>query len=100
MWRRSCWKSRHKNSRGAARRWIRPGTAALFWICATQLVCSTEAVVGEAKYVQRDAEFDVTYNDTVTSENQTIYAFNHTISRNKVGSPGGSGTFGLADLCP
>uniref|UniRef100_A0A8C5G101 SID1 transmembrane family member 2 n=1 Tax=Gouania willdenowi TaxID=441366 RepID=A0A8C5G101_GOUWI len=33
--------------------------------------------------VQKDAEFDVTYNDTVTSENQTIYAFNHTISRNK-----------------
>uniref|UniRef100_A0A8C7SLN2 SID1 transmembrane family member 2 n=1 Tax=Oncorhynchus mykiss TaxID=8022 RepID=A0A8C7SLN2_ONCMY len=33
--------------------------------------------------VQKDAEFDVTYNDTVTSDNQTIYAFNHTVSRNK-----------------
>uniref|UniRef100_A0A672ZZ61 SID1 transmembrane family, member 2 n=1 Tax=Sphaeramia orbicularis TaxID=375764 RepID=A0A672ZZ61_9TELE len=41
-------------------------------------------VVGETKnVVQKDAEFDVTYNDTVTSENQTIYAFNHTVSRNK-----------------
>uniref|UniRef100_A0A7N8XJ09 SID1 transmembrane family, member 2 n=1 Tax=Mastacembelus armatus TaxID=205130 RepID=A0A7N8XJ09_9TELE len=40
--------------------------------------------VGETKnVVQKDAEFDVTYNDTVTSENQTIYAFNHTVSRNK-----------------
>uniref|UniRef100_A0A8C5DKY4 SID1 transmembrane family member 2 n=1 Tax=Gouania willdenowi TaxID=441366 RepID=A0A8C5DKY4_GOUWI len=40
--------------------------------------------VGETpNVVQKDAEFDVTYNDTVTSENQTIYAFNHTISRNK-----------------
>uniref|UniRef100_A0A667Y2L7 SID1 transmembrane family member 2 n=1 Tax=Myripristis murdjan TaxID=586833 RepID=A0A667Y2L7_9TELE len=40
--------------------------------------------VGETKsVVQKDAEFDVTYNDTVTSDNQTIYAFNHTISRNK-----------------
>ncbi|XP_013881472.1 SID1 transmembrane family member 2 [Austrofundulus limnaeus] len=80
---RNCWKSRHKNSRGPAHRWVRPGTAALFWVCATQLVCGTGAVVGETKYVQKDAEFDVTYNDTVTSENQTIYAFNHTISRNK-----------------
>lgn len=41
-------------------------------------------VLGETKtVVQKEAEFDVTYNDTVTSENQTIYAFNHTVSRNK-----------------
>uniref|UniRef100_H3DA30 SID1 transmembrane family member 2 n=1 Tax=Tetraodon nigroviridis TaxID=99883 RepID=H3DA30_TETNG len=33
--------------------------------------------------VQKNAEFDVIYSDAVTSENQTIYAFNHTISRNK-----------------
>uniref|UniRef100_A0AAX7V2T2 SID1 transmembrane family, member 2 n=1 Tax=Astatotilapia calliptera TaxID=8154 RepID=A0AAX7V2T2_ASTCA len=40
--------------------------------------------VGEIKtIVQKDAEFDANYNDMVTSENQTIYAFNHTISRNK-----------------
>uniref|UniRef100_A0A7N6AXH6 SID1 transmembrane family, member 2 n=1 Tax=Anabas testudineus TaxID=64144 RepID=A0A7N6AXH6_ANATE len=35
-------------------------------------------------WLRQWGEFDVTYNDTVTSENQTIYAFNHTVSRNKV----------------
>ncbi|KAM4743510.1 SID1 transmembrane family member 2 isoform 2-T2 [Anableps anableps] len=80
---RSYWKSRLKRSCFPAPRWIRPGLAALFWFCVTQLVCGA-GTVGEVKYVvQKDAEFDVTYNDTVTSENQTIYAFNHTISRNK-----------------
>lgn len=80
---RSCWKSRHKNSSGPAPRLIRAGLAALFWLCVTQLACGS-GVVGETKNViQKDAEFDVTYNDTVTSENQTIYAFNHTVSRNK-----------------
>lgn len=84
---RSSWKSRHKNSCGPAPRWIRPGLAALLWLCVTRLACGIEAV-GEIKnIVQKDAEFDVNYNDTVTSENQTIYAFNHTISRNKVSSP-------------
>uniref|UniRef100_A0A8C5AIM0 SID1 transmembrane family member 2 n=1 Tax=Gadus morhua TaxID=8049 RepID=A0A8C5AIM0_GADMO len=33
--------------------------------------------------IQKEAEFDITYNDTVTNDNQTIYAFNHTVSRNK-----------------
>uniref|UniRef100_A0A3Q3BIE0 SID1 transmembrane family, member 2 n=1 Tax=Kryptolebias marmoratus TaxID=37003 RepID=A0A3Q3BIE0_KRYMA len=57
---------------------------ALLWVlCATRLVCGAGTVVGDTNVVQKDAEFDVTYNDTVTSENQTIYAFNHTISRNK-----------------
>lgn len=97
---RSCWKSRHKTSCGPARRWIPPGTVALFWMCATQFVCSSGTMVGETKYVQKEAEFDVTYNDTVTSQNQTIYAFNHTISRNEVGFPGESTTSGWADLCP
>lgn len=84
---RSSWKSRHKNSCGPAPRWIRPGLAALLWLCAIRLGCGIEAV-GEIKnIVQKDAEFDVNYNDSVTSENQTIYAFNHTISRNKVSSP-------------
>lgn len=79
---RSSWKSRHKNSCGPAPRWIRPGLAALLWLCAIRLACGIE--VGEIKnIVQKDAEFDANYNDTVTSENQTIYAFNHTISRNK-----------------
>ncbi|XP_037835389.1 SID1 transmembrane family member 2 isoform X2 [Kryptolebias marmoratus] len=78
------WKSRHKHSCGPARRWVRPGSAALLWVlCATRLVCGAGTVVGDTNVVQKDAEFDVTYNDTVTSENQTIYAFNHTISRNK-----------------
>uniref|UniRef100_A0A4W6DS49 SID1 transmembrane family member 2 n=1 Tax=Lates calcarifer TaxID=8187 RepID=A0A4W6DS49_LATCA len=47
------------------------------------LACGTGAVGETKNVVQKDAEFDVTYNDTVTSENQTIYAFNHTVSRNK-----------------
>ncbi|XP_035768106.1 SID1 transmembrane family member 2 [Neolamprologus brichardi] len=78
---RSSWKSRHKNSCGPAPRWIRPGLAALLWLCAIRLACGIE--VGETNIIQKDAEFDANYNDTVTSENQTIYAFNHTISRNK-----------------
>uniref|UniRef100_A0A4W6DSA3 SID1 transmembrane family member 2 n=1 Tax=Lates calcarifer TaxID=8187 RepID=A0A4W6DSA3_LATCA len=55
----------------------------LLWLCVTQLACGTGAVGETKNVVQKDAEFDVTYNDTVTSENQTIYAFNHTVSRNK-----------------
>ncbi|XP_007576023.1 SID1 transmembrane family member 2 isoform X2 [Poecilia formosa] len=80
---RSYWKCRLKSSCFPAPRWIRPGLAALFWFCVTQLVCGAGAL-GENKFVrQKNAEFDVTYNDTVKSYNQTIYAFNHTISRNK-----------------
>ncbi|XP_014836270.1 PREDICTED: SID1 transmembrane family member 2 isoform X3 [Poecilia mexicana] len=80
---RSYWKCRLKSSCFPAPRWIRPGLAALFWFCVTQLVCGAGAL-GENKFVrQKNAEFDVTYNDTVKSNNQTIYAFNHTISRNK-----------------
>uniref|UniRef100_A0A7N8YME7 SID1 transmembrane family, member 2 n=1 Tax=Mastacembelus armatus TaxID=205130 RepID=A0A7N8YME7_9TELE len=72
---RSCWKSRHKNRPAPC--WIRPGLIALLWLCGFSC-CS--GAVGETKnVVQKDAEFDVTYNDTVTSENQTIYAFNHTL---------------------
>lgn len=81
---RSCWKSRHKKSSGPASCWIRPGLTALLWLCVTQFICGSEAVGETKNVVQKDAEFDVTYNDTVTSENQTIYAFNHTVSRNKV----------------
>ncbi|KAM7399661.1 hypothetical protein PAMP_018910 [Pampus punctatissimus] len=78
---RSCWKSRHKSSSGPARCWLRSGLAALVWFCVTQF---GSVALGETNnVVQKDAEFDVTYNDTVTSENQTIYAFNHTVSRNK-----------------
>ncbi|KAM9359701.1 SID1 transmembrane family member 2 [Symphorus nematophorus] len=80
---RSCWKSRHKNSPGPAACWIRSGLAVVLWLCVTQFTCGSGAVGDTKNVVQKDAEFDVTYNDTVTSENQTIYAFNHTVSRNK-----------------
>uniref|UniRef100_A0A667YCK3 SID1 transmembrane family member 2 n=1 Tax=Myripristis murdjan TaxID=586833 RepID=A0A667YCK3_9TELE len=79
---RSCWKSRHKIA-GPAHCWMRPGFAALLWLCLTQFGSGSGAVGETKSVVQKDAEFDVTYNDTVTSDNQTIYAFNHTISRNK-----------------
>lgn len=81
---RSCWKSRHKNSGGPAPCWIRPGLVAVLCLCVIQIGCGSGAVGETKNVVQKDAEFDVTYNDTVTSENQTIYAFNHTVSRNKV----------------
>ncbi|XP_035647753.1 SID1 transmembrane family member 2-like isoform X2 [Oncorhynchus keta] len=59
---------------------FRLGYVALLLLCVTHLRCAR----AESKtVVQKDAEFDVTYNDTVTSDNQTIYAFNHTVSRNK-----------------
>lgn len=83
---RSCWKSRHKSSPKSAAHpcWTRPGLAIVLWFCAAHFVCGSGLLLGETKnVVQKDAEFDVTYNDTVTSENQTIYAFNHTVSRNK-----------------
>lgn len=81
---RSCWKSRHKNSCGPAPCWIRPALVCLLWFYVIQIGCSSGAAGETKNVVQKDAEFDVTYNDTVTSENQTIYAFNYTISRNKV----------------
>ncbi|XP_056297452.1 SID1 transmembrane family member 2 isoform X2 [Pseudoliparis swirei] len=80
---RSCWKSRHKNRTGPAAGLVRVGSAALLWLCLTQFVCAGGALAQTKNVVQKDAEFDVTYNGTVTSKNQTIYAFNHTVSRNK-----------------
>uniref|UniRef100_A0A8C5C3X0 SID1 transmembrane family member 2 n=1 Tax=Gadus morhua TaxID=8049 RepID=A0A8C5C3X0_GADMO len=44
---------------------------------------STGAEGTSKTVIQKEAEFDITYNDTVTNDNQTIYAFNHTVSRNK-----------------
>lgn len=41
------------------------------------------SATGTNVVVQKEAQFDVTYNDTVMSDTQTIYAFNHTVSRNK-----------------
>uniref|UniRef100_A0A8C3G7S6 SID1 transmembrane family member 2 n=1 Tax=Cyclopterus lumpus TaxID=8103 RepID=A0A8C3G7S6_CYCLU len=61
------------------RKWRR----SLLWLCVTQFACAGGELAEITKVVQKDAEFDVTYNDTVTSENQTIYAFNHTVSRNR-----------------
>lgn len=49
------------------------------------LVCWSPAAGGTNVVIQRDAQFDVTYDDTVTSDNQTIYSYNHTVSRNKAG---------------
>ncbi|XP_054482783.1 SID1 transmembrane family member 2 isoform X2 [Anoplopoma fimbria] len=74
---RGCWKSRHKSSCGPGPWWV------LVWLCVTQSVWLSGALGETKNVVQKDAEFDLLYNDTVTSENQTIYAFNHTISRNK-----------------
>ncbi|XP_021322191.1 SID1 transmembrane family member 2 isoform X4 [Danio rerio] len=65
------------------------GSRMLWWCCGSVLrlvlmlvflfccpaVSSTNDVV--------PAQFDVTYFDTVTSEKQTIYSYNHTVSRNK-----------------
>lgn len=81
---RSCWKSRHKNSRGAAPCWTGPGLQLLLVLFVTQFCWGPGAAGVTKSVVQKEAEFDVIYSDTVTSENQTIYAFNHTISRNKV----------------
>lgn len=86
MFLKSCWKSRQKSSYGLLPFWFRPGFAALLWLCLTQFGCSTVAVWETKTVVQKDAEFAVTYNDTVTSDNLIIYAFNHTVSRNKVSS--------------
>ncbi|XP_055012595.1 SID1 transmembrane family member 2-like [Boleophthalmus pectinirostris] len=52
------------------------GFTLLLWMSMAQQVC------GYASVLQREAEFDVTYRDTVTSDNQTIYAFNCTVSSN------------------
>ncbi|XP_073671598.1 SID1 transmembrane family member 2 isoform X1 [Paramisgurnus dabryanus] len=61
--------------------WVRsaPGWVVLMLMCCW---CpggadSTNVVI------HKDAQFDVTYSDTVTSDNQTIYSYNHTVSRNK-----------------
>lgn len=99
MVQRSCWKSRHKSSCGRAPHWIRPGLLFLFSLCVTQFTYSSGSV-GETKHVvQKDAEFDVVYNHTVTSENQTIYAFNHTVSRNKVSFPSAEYLLILQNIC-
>ena len=95
-----CWKSRHKKTTAlpgasvprcggsgpSVPCWGGTGRGGLFaalLLCACLIGCcsATKTVV------QKEAEYDMLYNDTVTSDNQTIYAFNHTVSRNKVSSP-------------
>nr|XP_015192955.1 PREDICTED: SID1 transmembrane family member 2 isoform X2 [Lepisosteus oculatus] len=75
---RSCWKSRHKSGTAA-------GPAALLALCLglCQTAAGQHAGAAAKTVVQKDGEFDTTYNDTANSEQQTIYAFNHTVSRNK-----------------
>uniref|UniRef100_A0A6Q2XMK8 SID1 transmembrane family, member 2 n=1 Tax=Esox lucius TaxID=8010 RepID=A0A6Q2XMK8_ESOLU len=79
MFLRSCWKSRHKPDSGSVLVWLQLRYVALLWLCVTHLGCAG----AEKTVVQKDAEFDITYNDTARSDNQTIYAFNHTVSRNR-----------------
>ncbi|XP_077397689.1 SID1 transmembrane family member 2 isoform X2 [Festucalex cinctus] len=72
----SHWKSRYKDTFGSS-------AGVLLWLCVALLACSSCALDETKTVIQKDGEFDVTYNDTITSENQTIYAFNHTVSRTK-----------------
>ncbi|XP_051520927.1 SID1 transmembrane family member 2-like isoform X1 [Myxocyprinus asiaticus] len=57
--------------------WSGPGCLVLMLVLWGPVAGGTNVVI------QRDAQFDVTYYDTVTSDNQTIYSYNHTVSRNK-----------------
>ncbi|KPP70674.1 SID1 transmembrane family member 2-like, partial [Scleropages formosus] len=76
------WKSRHKRGPGAYALLLRLSAYLCLCACATRRGCAEE--LGDPKtVVHKDADFEVTYNDTVTSDIQTIYTFNHTVSRNK-----------------
>ncbi|TRY58061.1 hypothetical protein DNTS_022709 [Danionella cerebrum] len=44
------------------------------------LVVSSDA---NHEVIQKEAQFEVTYFNSVTSNNQTIYSYNHTVSRNR-----------------
>ena len=81
---RNCWKSRHKERGDPLPHWIGPGFGLLLCLSILQCGYSTGAEGTSKTVIQKEAEFDITYNDTVTNDNQTIYAFNHTVSRNKV----------------
>uniref|UniRef100_A0A4W4ERG1 SID1 transmembrane family, member 2 n=1 Tax=Electrophorus electricus TaxID=8005 RepID=A0A4W4ERG1_ELEEL len=77
----NCWRSRRGTVFSCG---FEPGLFSCFGV----LLLTTHVLYGEANtntsvVVQKDAQFDITYLDTVTSENQTIYAFNHTVSKNK-----------------
>uniref|UniRef100_A0A8C9T6D8 SID1 transmembrane family member 2 n=1 Tax=Scleropages formosus TaxID=113540 RepID=A0A8C9T6D8_SCLFO len=51
--------------------------------CAVKRTVVVSELGDPKTVVHKDADFEVTYNDTVTSDIQTIYTFNHTVSRNK-----------------
>ncbi|KAG7270512.1 hypothetical protein CRUP_026404 [Coryphaenoides rupestris] len=64
---RSSWKSRHKAGRRDPPpcRWTRPGVGLLLWLlCVVQLGSGSGSEGTTKTVVQKDAEFDVTYNDT------------------------------------
>ncbi|KAI7800331.1 putative SID1 transmembrane family member 2 [Triplophysa rosa] len=60
-----------------------PVRSAVVGLVLMLMLCWCAPVDGSNVVIQRDAQFDVTYYDTVTSDNQTIYSYNHTVSRNK-----------------
>ncbi|MEE6513336.1 hypothetical protein FKM82_020901 [Ascaphus truei] len=57
------------------------GPLLLLWPLAAALQGSQE--LGDKVIIQREAQFNKDYNDSVNSELQNIYAFNHTVFRNK-----------------
>ncbi|XP_072528163.1 SID1 transmembrane family member 2-like [Salminus brasiliensis] len=76
-----CWKSKPRPSPSLVPPGFHP---VLFWVLAVLLLLPVHRVSSESsEVVQKEAQFGVTYLDTVTSHNQTIYSFNHTVSRNK-----------------
>ncbi|XP_048120728.1 SID1 transmembrane family member 2 isoform X1 [Alosa alosa] len=81
-----CWKSRHKPSSGflsTCFKW--DFTLRSLYVLFTLVlnISCYELATETNKIVQKDAQFDFTYNDEVNTGIQTIYAFNHTVSRNK-----------------
>uniref|UniRef100_A0A3B4A5G9 SID1 transmembrane family, member 2 n=1 Tax=Periophthalmus magnuspinnatus TaxID=409849 RepID=A0A3B4A5G9_9GOBI len=58
-----------------------PGFTLLIWMSVARLVCGYGLSEETKTVLLREAEFDVIYEDTVTSNNQTVYAFNYTLFR-------------------
>lgn len=75
-----CWKSKPRPSPGP----FPPSLQSVFFRFLTVLLFTVHLASSDSsEVVQKDAQFGVPYLDTVTSHNQTIYSFNHTVSRNK-----------------
>ncbi|XP_063060943.1 SID1 transmembrane family member 2 isoform X2 [Engraulis encrasicolus] len=82
------WKSRHKPSLGCMSMCFRLSLVSrpLFPLLLFTLVLNVrcnDITAATNRILQKEAQFDFTYNDEVNNDNQTIYAFNHTVSRNK-----------------